>query len=63
MTDRRAAFFLAAALLCAVLIPLSDPTHRWVPVSLTVVYVLLAGASALDRRSRSRVQPRYRAPK
>jgi hypothetical protein len=61
VTDRRATFFLAAGLVCALLIPLSDPKHRWVPVSLAVVYVLLAAASALDRRSRSRVQPRYRA--
>ncbi len=52
--DQRAIFFLGAALLCVVLIPLTDGQHRWVPIALAVVYVLLALASWADRRSRIR---------
>ena len=52
--DQRAIFFLGAAFLCAVLIPLTDGEHRWVPIGLVVVYVLLAVGSWADRRSRSR---------
>ena len=50
--DRRAVFFAGAALVCALLIPVTEADYRWVPVSLTVVYVLLALASWADRRSR-----------
>jgi hypothetical protein len=50
--DRRAAFFLVAAAVAALLVPLTDAVHRWVPASLSVVYVLLAAASWADRRSR-----------
>ncbi|MET0910462.1 MAG: hypothetical protein ABWZ99_13440 [Ilumatobacteraceae bacterium] len=50
--DRRAVFFAGAAVVCALLIPVTEGDYRWVPVSLTVVYVLLALASWADRRSR-----------
>jgi hypothetical protein len=49
--DRRAAFFAVAALLCALLIPVSDG-FAWVSALVAGVYVLLAGASWLDHRSR-----------
>jgi hypothetical protein len=50
--DRRALFFLAAAALCALMIPLADQSQRWVPIIVSIVYVLLALASALDAYSR-----------
>jgi hypothetical protein len=52
--DRRAVFFVAAAILCAVLIPVTEPAQRWVPISLTIVYSLLSLASWADTRSRRR---------
>ena len=51
--DRRAIFFLGAAFVVALLIPVTDGEHRWVPIGLAVVYVVLAAASWLDHRSRS----------
>ena len=53
--DRRALFFLIAAVVCAVLIPVTEPDQRWVPISLTVVYALLAVASWADSRGRRRL--------
>ncbi len=50
--DRRAAFFLLAAVVSAVLIPVTEEEHRWVPTGLAVLVVLLALASWLDRRGR-----------
>ena len=50
--DRRAVFFAGAALVCALLIPVTESDYRWVPVALTVVYLLLALGSWADRRSR-----------
>jgi hypothetical protein len=52
--DRRAVFFIAAAIVCAVLVPVTEPENRWVPISLTIVYALLSLASWADTRSRSR---------
>ena len=52
--DRRAVFFVAAAIVSAVLIPVTGPEHRWVPISLTIVYALLSLASWADTRSRRR---------
>lgn len=51
--DRRAVFFLGAALVVALLIPLIDGEHRWVPIGLAALYVVLAAASWLDQRGRS----------
>jgi hypothetical protein len=52
--DRRAVFFLAAAIVCAVLIPVTEPEFRWVPISLTIVYTLFSLASWAETRGRSR---------
>jgi hypothetical protein len=52
--DRRAAFFLLAAALCAVMIPIAEADVRWVPELTAVTYVVLALASFLDFRSRRR---------
>jgi hypothetical protein len=49
--DRRAVFFLLAAVVCALLAPVTDG-YGWVAVSLAVVYVVLAAVSYLDHRSR-----------
>jgi hypothetical protein len=50
--DRRAVFFAGAAIVCALLYPVTEQGQRWVPAALAVVYVLLALASWADRRSR-----------
>ncbi len=50
--DRRAVFFVVAAVACALLIPVTDDEFRWVPIATSIVYVLLALASFLDARSR-----------
>lgn len=50
--DRRATFFLVAAVVCALLVPVTDDDFRWVPIATSIVYVLLAIASFLDARSR-----------
>ena len=50
--DRRALFFLMAAVVVALLIPLTDREIRWVPTGLAALYVVLALGSYLDRRSR-----------
>jgi uncharacterized membrane protein YoaK (UPF0700 family) len=50
--DRRAAFFLGAAIVSAVLVPVTEREARWVPVALAITYLLLAAASWADRRSR-----------
>jgi hypothetical protein len=61
--DRRAAFFLAAALVSALLIPITEQHDRWVPTVLAVVYVLLAIASWADRRTRAgRLSARHARP-
>ncbi len=50
--DRRAVFFLFAAVVVAALIPVTDEDFRFVPIGLALVYVVLALASYLDHRSR-----------
>jgi hypothetical protein len=55
--DRRALFLLGAAVVCAVLIPVTESEHRWVPIGLSIVYALLALASWADARGRSRSTP------
>ena len=52
MSDRRAAFFGLAALLCFVLVPVAQADYRELTAGVGVVYVLLAVASLLDFRSR-----------
>jgi uncharacterized linocin/CFP29 family protein len=50
--DRRAAFFLFAAVVCALLVPVADG-YAWVAAAVSVVYFVLAAGSWLDHRSRS----------
>ena len=53
MIDRRAVFFLGAATACFLLAPVANGYAR-VALAVGTVYVLLAGASWLDHRSRRR---------
>ena len=55
--DRRAVFLLGAAVVCVVLIPITEPDNRWVPIALSIVYTLLSLASWADARGRRRAQP------
>jgi hypothetical protein len=50
--DRRAAFFVVAAIVCALLVPVTPSELQTVGEVLVVVYLLLALASWLDFRSR-----------
>jgi hypothetical protein len=49
--DKRAVFFLGAAIVCALLVPVTPEAHRNVGLGLVGVYALLAVASWLDFRS------------
>lgn len=57
--DRRAPFFLAAAVLCALLIPVAG-RYAGVAAVVAAVYLVLAGAAWLDTRSHRR---RWRWPR
>jgi hypothetical protein len=57
--DRRARFFLVAAVAAGLLVPVADREHRWVAAVVAVAYVVLAAGSWLDNRSRAKVPPRY----
>ena len=61
--DRRALFFLISSLAGALLTPVADPEHRWVAIAVCITYLVLAVMSALDKRNRDRVQPRYHEPR
>jgi hypothetical protein len=50
--DRRALFFVGAAVGCLVLVPFTPSSLRYVGVGLCVVYVVLAALSFLDHHSR-----------
>jgi hypothetical protein len=52
--DRRAAFFLIAAVVCAALVPVSEG-FGWVAATVSGVYLVLALGSWLDARSRRRI--------
>ena len=52
MRDRRAMFFLLAALVCVLLLPLAAADFRWVTLGVAATYLLLALASYLDFRGR-----------
>jgi hypothetical protein len=54
MTDKRAQFFLLAAVLCFLLVLVAPKDLRELTGGIGVTYVLLAAASALDHRSRHR---------
>ena len=55
--DKRALFFLGAAVVCAVLTPATPGEYRWFAAGLAVLYAVLAFASWLDHRSRNRDAP------
>jgi hypothetical protein len=52
VSDRRARFFLLAAVVCVLLVPLADDQFRALTLGVAATYVLLALASYLDHRSR-----------
>ena len=55
MRDRRITFFLAAAVVCALMTPVAPDELRWVPVATAVTYAVLAILVALESlSSRSR---------
>lgn len=54
MRDRRAGFFLVAAVAAALLQPLAPSGLRWVPTAVAVTYLVLAALAALDTWSRGR---------
>jgi hypothetical protein len=55
--DKRAVFFLGAAIVCALLIPATPSEYRWFTAGLAVLYAVLALASWLDNQSRNREAP------
>jgi O-antigen/teichoic acid export membrane protein len=52
--DRRAIFFLVAATVCFLLVPVADG-YAWVALVVGAVYLLLALGSWLDARSHRRL--------
>jgi hypothetical protein len=52
--DRRAIFFFGAAVVCFMLVPVSNG-YSWVPAIVGGVYVVLGIGSWLDARSHRRV--------
>jgi hypothetical protein len=50
--DKRARFFLLAALVCAALVPLAEDRFRNLTMVVAATYVVLAAASWLDHNSR-----------
>jgi hypothetical protein len=51
--DKRALFFLAAAGLCLLILPVTPDSYRRVGIVLVITYLVLALASWLDYRSRA----------
>ena len=54
MSDKRAQFFILAALVCFLLAPLAEDAFRELTLGVAITYVVLALDSALDYRSRHR---------
>jgi hypothetical protein len=50
--DKRAQFFVLAAAMCAVLVPLAPERFRNLTLAVAITYVVLAAASWLDHRGR-----------
>jgi hypothetical protein len=50
--DRRAIFFISAAVACALLVPVTPPSLRYVGFALCAAYAVLAFLSYIDDRSR-----------
>jgi len=54
--DRRALFFFfGAAVVAAMLAPVTEHEHRWVPIALAIVYVVLGVASWADHHTHSQL--------
>jgi len=51
--DKRALFFLAAAGLCVLILPVTPDSYRTVGIVLVIAYLALALASWLDYRGRA----------
>jgi uncharacterized membrane protein len=56
--DQRVPFFLIAGVVCALLVPVADPDHRWVAAATAITYAVLALLFALDSWSRARERRR-----
>ena len=52
--DQRALFFVTAAVLAGLLVPVTAEALRYVPTIVSVTYVILAAASYLDWRTNKR---------
>jgi hypothetical protein len=52
--DKRVPFFLVAALIVIALYYPTPPDFRWVPLTLSITYVVLALLTALDQWSKRR---------
>jgi hypothetical protein len=52
--DHRAVFFFGAAVVCLLLVPVSNG-YAWVSATVSVVYVVLGVGSWLDARSHRRI--------
>ena len=52
--NRKVLFFLLAALVCLGLAPLTQEKFRWLPLTLSVTYAVLAVLTGLDARSQHR---------
>jgi hypothetical protein len=50
--DRRALFFVVAAVVCAALAPATEDSIRWIPIAMAAAYVVFALLSVLDFWSR-----------
>lgn len=50
--DRRALFFIGAAVACVALVPVTPSNLRYVGIWLSLVYAFLAALSFFDDRSR-----------
>jgi hypothetical protein len=50
--DRRALFFISAAMVCALLVPITPRSLRYVGIWLCGAYIVLAFLSFLDNHSR-----------
>ena len=51
MSDKRAQFFMAAAIVCLAMLPVAEDEYREITIGVAITYVLLAVASWLDHRS------------
>ena len=52
MSDKRAQFFLLAALVCLLLVPVAHDDYRTITLGVAATYLVLALASYLDFRGR-----------